>query len=97
MIRFITEHKDHFGVEFICETLSEHTDGGFITSRGYRTARAREKSARAISDKQLTPVIKNIHEANYSVYGVGAGHRKGRVLVGQQASEGSFWVMGVMS
>lgn len=70
MIRFITEHKDHFGVKFICETLSEHTDGGFITSRGYRAARAREKSARAISDEQLMPVIKNIHEANYSVYGV---------------------------
>ena len=39
MIRFIDEHKDLFGVEAICRTLTA-TECGFITSRGYRALRS---------------------------------------------------------
>ena len=37
MIRFITEHRDRFGVELICRVLRSAVQG-FLTSRGYRAA-----------------------------------------------------------
>lgn len=69
MIRFIDEHKDRFGVEPICRTLANHLEGGFITSRGYRAAKARPASARSIRDEQLIEVMREVHADNYSVYG----------------------------
>lgn len=70
MIRFIDTHKDLFGVEPICRTLAEHLDGGFITSRGYRAAKARVPAARTLSDQLLIPELLRIHQENYGVYGV---------------------------
>ena len=73
MIRFIDEHRDQFGVEAICRVLSA-TECGFITSRGYRAAKARPPSARALRDEVLLPEIRRIHAENYSVYGVRKMH-----------------------
>lgn len=70
MIRFIDEHRARFGVERICRVLRDGTDGGFITSRRYRTAKARVRSARALKEELLIPEIQRIHTANYGVYGV---------------------------
>lgn len=69
MIRYIDEHKERFGVELICRTLAA-TEGGFITSRGYRAAKARVRSARGLKDDLMIPEIQRIHAANYGVYGV---------------------------
>ena len=71
MIRFIDEHRDRFGVEPICRALRA-TDCGFITSRGYRAAKARPRCARAIRDDVLVEEVKRLHAQNYGVY----GHRK---------------------
>lgn len=80
MIAYIDMYRDQFGVELICRTLSA-TDGGFITSRGYRAAKTRPASRRAVRDAQLLPVIRRIHDDNYGVYGARklwhAMHREG--------------------
>lgn len=68
MIRFIDEHRDQFGVEAICRTLGA-TECGFITSRGYRAAKTRPASARALRDELLIEEIVRIHQENYGVYG----------------------------
>ena len=74
MIRFIDEHRDQFGVEAICRVLSA-MERGFITSRGYRGAKTRPPSARALRDVLLLEEVKQIHAENYSVYGVRKMHR----------------------
>lgn len=70
MIRFIDQYRDRFTVEFICVTLNNEREGGFITSRGYRDAKRRGPSARTVRDMALVERIKKVHAANYSVYGV---------------------------
>src|SRR5699024_2992093 len=69
MIAYIDMFKDRFGVESICRVLGA-TDRGFITSRGYRAAKTRPASQRAQRDAALVPVVKELHRANYGVYGV---------------------------
>nr|WP_281507589.1 IS3 family transposase [Brachybacterium sp. Marseille-Q7125] len=73
MIRFIDEHRDRYGVEAVCRVLGQ-TETGFITSRGYRAAKARPASARALRDEVLLPELQRIHAENYSVYGVRKMH-----------------------
>lgn len=73
MIRYIDLHKDRFGVEPICRTLSA-TAGGFITSRGYRAAKARPASARTLRDRLLTGEIRRLHRDHYGVYGIRKMH-----------------------
>ena len=68
MIAFIDRHRDRFGVEFICRTLGAAVRG-FVTSRGYRAAKKRPASARAIRDEVLLGEIRRIHAENYGVYG----------------------------
>ena len=70
MIRFIDEYRDRFSIEFICETLNTHRVGGFITSRGYRQSKARGMSARSLRDAALVAHIAEVHEENFSVYGI---------------------------
>lgn len=70
MIRYIDMYRDRFGVERICRVLNE-AEGGFITSRGYRAAKTRVRSARDLKDDMLIPEIQRIYSANYSVYGCG--------------------------
>ena len=76
MIRFIDEHKDRFGVELICRVLREAVRG-FVTSRGYRAAKARTVSARQLREDVLVPEIVRLHAENYGVY----GRRKNACLV----------------
>lgn len=73
MIAFIDEHRDRFGVEPICRVLGA-TEGGFLTSRGYRAAKTRPRSARAIRDELLGQEIVRLHAENYGVYGVRKMH-----------------------
>lgn len=70
MIAFIDQYRDRFSVEFICTTLNKQRQGGFITSRGYRNAKYGTPSARSIRDRELVAVIRQVHAANYGVYGV---------------------------
>ncbi|MFR9850102.1 IS3 family transposase [Corynebacterium striatum] len=70
MIRFIDEHRNRFSVEFICQTLNTHREGGFLTSRGYRQSKARGLSARRLRDAVLVERISAIHRDNYGIYGV---------------------------
>ncbi len=69
MIAYIDMFRDRFGVESICRVLGA-TDRGFITSRGYRATKTRSASARSRRDAALIPVVKELHQANYGVYGV---------------------------
>ena len=68
MIRFIDEHRDRFGVEFLCRTLRAAVRG-FLTSRGYRAAKKRLASTRQLRDEILVPEIKRLHHQHYGVYG----------------------------
>lgn len=68
MIAFIDRHRDHFGAWAICRVLGA-TERGFLTSRGYRAAKQRPASARAIRDEVLVEEIRRIHAENYGVYG----------------------------
>ncbi|MCG7250165.1 IS3 family transposase [Corynebacterium striatum] len=70
MIRFVDEHRNRFCVEFICQTLNTHREGGFLSSRGYRQSKARGLSARALRDAALVEHIRDVHAENYGVYGV---------------------------
>lgn len=70
MIRYIDEHRDQFGVEAICRVLRPAVRG-FITARGYRAAKTRPPSARALKDELLVPEIARLHGENYGVYGCG--------------------------
>lgn len=70
MIAYINKYKDCFGVEPICRVLSDHLDGGFITSRSYRAAKSRSASARSLRDKIFIPQLRQIHAENYGVYRV---------------------------
>ncbi|MGO1839660.1 MAG: IS3 family transposase [Candidatus Microbacterium stercoravium] len=73
MIRFIDEHRDQFGVEFLCRVLKDAVPG-FLTSRGYRAAKTRVPSARQLKDELLVPEVQRLHDENYGVYGVRKMH-----------------------
>jgi len=69
MIAFIDSYRGQFGVEFICATLRAAITG-FLTTRGYRAAKTRPPSDRAIRDELLIEELRTVHRKNYSVYGV---------------------------
>ena len=73
MIAFTDQMKDRFGAGAICRTLGA-AECGFLTARGYRAARARPPSARALSDELLGAEITRLHAENYGVYGVRKMH-----------------------
>lgn len=73
MIRFIDEHRNQFGVEFLCRVLKDAVPG-FVTSRGYRAAKTRVPFARQLRDELLVPEVQRLHEDNYGVYGVRKMH-----------------------
>ena len=74
MIRYVDAYRDQFGVERICRVLAR-TEGGFLTSRGYRPAKSRPMSNRAIRDQVLGDELERLHADNYGVYGVRKMHR----------------------
>lgn len=57
MIQYVDTFKDRFGVEATCRTLGA-TECGFLTARGYRAAKTRPASARALRDELLGAEIK---------------------------------------
>lgn len=61
-------YRGRFGVESICRVLSQ-TEGGFITSRGYRAAVTRPVSNREVRDELLGREITEVFNKNYRVYG----------------------------
>lgn len=82
MIGFIDMYQDRFGVEPICRTLGA-TEGGFLTSRGYRAAKRRPASIRAVRDELLVGEVVRLHAENYGVYGA----RKMHALMRRQGWE----------
>lgn len=68
MIRYIDMYRHRFGVECICRGLAQ-TDGGFITSRGYRAAKTRPVSNRSVRDELSARHIRAVFDSNYQVYG----------------------------
>ena len=64
MIRYVDAYRDQFGVELICRVLG-NTAGGFITSRGYRAAKSRPMSDRAVRDQVLGDEMERLHAENY--------------------------------
>jgi len=60
--RFINEHRERFGVEFICQSL------GVSASAYYRRATG-ERSARELEDERLLARIREVHVANFEAYG----------------------------
>jgi putative transposase len=66
-VTYIDEHKHLFGVEPICQALTEL--GGPIASSTYRAACRRSPSVRTRRDEQLAAQIRRVHTANYGVYG----------------------------
>ena len=84
MIQYVDTFKDRFGVEAICRTLRA-TECGFMTARGYRAAKTRPPSARALSDELLGAEMVRLHAENYGVYGV----RKLHALMRRQG-----WALG---
>jgi putative transposase len=78
-VRFIDEHKDRrvagglrWGVEPICRVLTEHQLA--IAPATYYAAKTRPPSPRAARDAELKPLIADVHEANYGVYGARKMH-----------------------
>lgn len=74
MIRFIDVMRDRFGVELVCRTMRA-AEVGFVTARGYRAAKSRPASARALSDQLIGGEIVRLYAENYGVYGVRKMHR----------------------
>ena len=62
MSRFIDEHRERFGVEFLCQTIG-------VSASAYYQRASGEGSARAVEDERLLPIIRRVHEANYEAYG----------------------------
>jgi putative transposase len=59
---FVDEHRERFGVEFVCETLE-------VSASAYYERRSGRRSARAVEDERLTALIAETHARNYSAYG----------------------------
>ena len=90
-MRFIDEHKDRrtdgglrWGVEPICEVLTEHNLA--IAPATYYAVKSRPAAPRRRRDEQLKPLIAELHERNYGVYGVRKMHaalRRDGVQIGR--------------
>lgn len=71
MIRFIADVRDRFTVEFICATLKDNREGGFITSRGRLQSKALGLSVRALHGgipflsmfRRFKPIITSLRHA----------------------------------
>jgi len=59
---FIEDARDQFGVEPICHTLA-------VAPSTYYAHQTRPPSARSLRDGKLKEAIRQVYEANYSVYG----------------------------
>nr|WP_231135160.1 IS3 family transposase [Motilibacter deserti] len=71
---FIDQHREEFGVEPICSTLTEA--GVAIAPSTYYAAKARPRSARAVRDAAVAGEIARVHAENFGVYGVRKVYRQ---------------------
>ncbi|MGW3167345.1 IS3 family transposase [Streptomyces sp. NPDC001142] len=71
-VAYIDQHKEQFGVQPICDVLTE-TDAPIAPST-YYAAHTRPPSARSLRDEQLTEEIRRIHTDNFGVYGARKVH-----------------------
>ncbi len=62
MIRYISGHRQRFGVEPICEVLQ-------VAPSTYYSAIKRPPCRRRITDEMLKPEIRRVFDDNYGVYG----------------------------
>ncbi len=62
IVRFVDANRAEFGVEPVCAALQ-------AAPSTYWTSKRRPPSARALRDAELMPVLLDLWEANYSVYG----------------------------
>ncbi|WJY71724.1 hypothetical protein CAURIC_00185 [Corynebacterium auriscanis] len=69
MIHSIDDNRDRSSVEFRCQTLNAHREGGFVTSGSYHQSKARRISARSICDAGLIEYVKQIHRRDARVNG----------------------------
>jgi transposase len=58
---FIDEHREHFGVEPICETLD-------VSASPYYQRATGERSARSVEDERLTARLREVHEQNFECH-----------------------------
>jgi transposase-like protein len=63
LVRFIGEQKDSFGVEPVCQVLSEH--GWRIAPGTYYAAVKRPPSARSVRDAEILTAILRLRQAGY--------------------------------
>lgn len=67
MVAYIDEHRGQFGVQPICQVLTEH--GAAIAPSTYYAAKRRPASARAVRDARLTAEITRVWKESGEVYG----------------------------
>ena len=65
MIRNVDAYRDQFRAELICRVLGT-TAGGLKTSGGYRAAKSRPMSDRAVRDQVLWGEMERLHAETYS-------------------------------
>ena len=61
-VAFIDDNRQEFGVEPVCAALQ-------VAPSTYWTVKRRPRSARAVRDAQMMPLLLVLWQANYSVYG----------------------------
>ena len=79
---YVEAHREEFGVEPICRTLSQA--GMAIAPSTYYAARSRAPSARSVREQELAGQILRVHRDNFGVYGarkVWLALRRDRVAV----------------
>ena len=72
IIDYIEQHKDEYGVEPICTTLTSAEVK--VSPSTFYAAKTRAPSARSVRDEDLRVVIARVHSENYGVYGIRKMH-----------------------
>ena len=68
-MKFIDQFRDRYGVKPICTVLTRHA-GVKIAPSTYYAFKSRPTSARTRRDSELVPVVRQLHERHYGVYGI---------------------------
>ncbi|GGG82608.1 transposase [Corynebacterium pelargi] len=82
------------GVECICRVVRAYFCEVFYTSRGYRAAKSRSPSARAVRDQELIVELRRLRADNFCVYGIRKLHK---AMVDEGYSIGRNQVVRLMS
>ncbi|MBM7500885.1 putative transposase [Brachybacterium muris] len=71
-MQFIDLHREEFGVEPICRTLT--AAGTQIAPSTYYAFHSRPPSRRAVRDEEVLVEIRRVHAANFGIYGAKKMH-----------------------